>query len=252
MATNSGYCSPDQIIGDAALLAGDPELKEFSYGNYLGEIQSCLTELAFDTYFDERIYDGPITGLVMPLPEGLFSIDRIWAYSGNACVQGYRQTIWSKREFVRNGVNRFAEQDGQQDDPFMEDTLSATTAGSILYYNIVDHHFHFSDAVGAWPKLFIKYRGMGCKLGDQPIVPNELRRAVTTYVALQQATKLFSKYRTQDRLLVLNNMKKDHFGGQGTFDVGTWKQAQRRVQSISSKQRDDMAKYLNTLGNRVL
>lgn len=250
MPTHSGYCSPEQVIADAVSLYDDEGFKEFSPGWCMGKVQSGLSELAFDTYFDDKVAVLPITdNLIVNIPEGLWSIDRMYAFNGNECVAGPANTVWYARNYVRYGGGMFKEQKGENDDPFMEDVISSSNAAAVLYYGTLDNRIFLSDACAAYQKLMIKYKGMGCRIGDAPIVPHELRSAVTHYVAMQALLVLNGRYpgRWAAQLAEVKRM----LYGQGGLDVGTWKQAQRRVQSVSAKQRDDLKKYLSRLSPNI-
>lgn len=250
MPTHSGYCSPDQVIADAVSYYNDEGFKEFSPGWCMGKVQSALSALAFDTYFDDKVAVVPITdNLVVNIPEGLWTIDNMYAFNGDVCNAGPANTVWYARNYVRLGNSMFKEQKGENSDPFMEDTLTASEVGSLLFYGTLDGRIFLSDACAAYGKLMIKYRGMGCKLGDAPIVPHELREAVTNYVALQALLVLNGRYPGR-WAAQLAEIKRMHYG-QGGLDVGLWKQAQRRVQSISAKQRNDLKKYLSRLSPNI-
>lgn len=248
MATHSGYVSPLEVISDVTSLVDDEGFKEFSEGSYMSEIQQALTELAFDTYFDHKAVVIELLGrTVVPIPEGMFAEDALYAFSGSHCDRSPANTVFYARNYIRYGNRLFKQQKGENNDPFTDNVASLSSVGSILFYNKLDYEFHFSDAVAGFEKILIEYRGMGCKLGDAPIIPNELRQAVKDYVALQMATKLYGRYRTNDRLNVLRILEERLRGGRGFNNVGSWMQAKRRVQSISSNEREHMRRYLSNL-----
>ena len=61
---------------------------------------------------------------------------------------------------------------------------------------------------------------------------------------MAQLTKLFARD-PQRWGAVLNNIKRDHFGGRGAMDVGTWQQAKRRVRTLDMKEMQDHMKYMS-------
>jgi hypothetical protein len=42
-------------------------------------------------------------------------------------------------------------------------------------------------------------------------------------------------------------VKRDHHGGNGRLDVGTWQKANRRVKTRDIKEREDISKYLSAM-----
>lgn len=252
MPTHSGYCTPDQVIADAVSMYDDEGFKELSPGWCMGKVQEALAELAFDTYFNDMVAVLPVTeNLILNLPEGLFVIDNVYAFNGNECTTSNQNTVWYARNYVRYGGGMFKEQRGENyNNPIMEDVMTASDVSATLFYGTLDNRMFLSDACAAYEKIMIKYRGMGCKLGDAPFVPNEFRTAVSTYIALQALTILNARYKGvwSGQLQFIH---KKHYGGNGAFDVGTWKQAQRRAQSVSPKQRNDLKKYLSRLAYNI-
>lgn len=245
MPTNSGYISPDEIIAEATELVMDTAMRRFSYGNYLSQVQRALAELAFDTYFDDRAaeFEIPDTLVIDVNSIGMVSLERIFVFNGE-CTPDNIQPVWYARGFTRFRGAGFKQQKGTGNgNPIMDDVYSH--GASTLYYSIIDGQIMLSDACSAYAKVMLRYRGMGCKLGDKPIVPNELREAVTNYVAIKQVTKLLSEDPSRWST-VLANLKRDQYGN-GGLDVGAWQQAKRRVQAVDIKEKEDVSNYLSVL-----
>lgn len=248
MHASAGYISPNEIISDVIAICDDMEFKAFEYAFYLSQVQQALSELAYDTLFDQRTWTGAIPpSLVLDLPDGLFNLEQVYVFSGTDCSIGNLSNVYWARHFFRHGGATVKEQRGVQTDPFLENTT--VYAGGILYFNISGGKLYLSDACAGFQNVLVQYRGMGCKLGDAPMIPHYLREAVKNFVAKAILTVRFA--RDPGRWsAVLDNVKRDHFGN-GGLDAGTWKQAQRRVQSIDIKARNDIARYLSNLSLKI-
>jgi hypothetical protein len=249
MAT-PGYVSPDEIFSEVTMMIGDEPAKELSRGFHMGSMQKALSELAFDTYFDVRTWSAPLTDLTLALPEGVWNIEHVLLFNGTDCEAGPVRNVYFKEGFTRYAKAAMMEQRGEMDgDPFMESTI--TQAGGICYYNTLDNYLMLSDACGGWANVYVKYRGMGCAIGSAPIIPAQLRQAVTDYCTWR-ALKALKARGNPISASLLQDIKRDLFGGNGPLEVGSWKQAQRRVQDVDIKAHNDYAKYLSNLSLKII
>jgi|JI10StandDraft_1071094.scaffolds.fasta_scaffold328623_2 hypothetical protein len=249
MHAAAGYVSPNEILADVTSFIDDEQVKQLSEGFHLSSIQKAMSELAFDTLFDERVFTAPVGNLIIPLPDGLFNIDRVYLYNGTECNKGTARKVWMARNFNRNGGS-FKEQQGRNGgDPFLEDTVS--NPGSILYYNTRAGFLMLSDACASGQSVMVEYRGMGVKIGDAPIVPHQFRRAVTDWVTWEALKVLKARGWPPAKDLMVD-IKRDLFGGNGPLEVGSWKQAKRRAQSIDIGARNDIRKYLSNLSLKII
>ena len=245
---NGGYISPDEIIADATSICDDEAFKKFSYGSYLSQIQQALTELAQDTLYDDRVWSGPIPStLVVDITGvGVVNIEKVFLYNGDKCHAGNQVTVWHARGFTRHKGAGFKEQKGSMNnDPIMDNVTYGSEQG-LPYYNNASGYLQLSDACANYQNIMIRYRGLGCPIGAVPVVPTEFRQAVKNYVAMAQLTVLFARD-PQRWGLVLANVKRDHHGGNGPMDAGTWKQAQRRARTLNMKERENQNKYLSAI-----
>ena len=245
MPTDSGYIAPEEIIADVIQMVDDADFKKFSFGGYMSEVQQALAELALDTLFDDRVWSGPVPkSLVVDVQAiGLVNLERMFLFNGEECRAENQVTVWHAKGFTRYKAQGFKEQKGEgNNDPIMDDVM--WSPGGLPYYNIVDGNIMLSDACANYQNIMLRYRGLGCPLGSAPVVPNEFRQAVKNYVAMAQLTKLFARD-PQRWGAVLNNIKRDHFGGRGAMDVGTWQQAKRRVRTLDMKEMQDHMKYMS-------
>lgn len=250
MHSFAGSVSPDEIISDVSMMVDDEPMKAFSYGFYLSQVQQALSELAFDTLFDERTIVTPMPANgILPMPPGIVNLDGIYLFNGNNCGASGVQKVWYSVRYFRYGGAMFKDQRGVNgNDPIMEDTI--TGQGNLYFYGQRHSEYHFSDACSGFENLLIKYRGMGCNIGDQPIIPHELRQAVKNYVAMAVLQVRFAQEPLRWRE-VYNEIKRSHHGGNGNFDVGTWRQAQRRMQDEDFGSNNDMKKYLSNLSLKI-
>lgn len=249
MHASAGYVSPDEILADVTSFIDDEAMKQLSEGFHLSSIQKALSELAFDTLFDERMFSAPVGDLVVQLPDGLFNIEHVYLYNGPDCNTSNRKKVWHARNFIRNG-GTFKEQQGMNGgDPFMEDTTSKS--GNIPYYSTRGGYLMLSDACAGSESVLVVYRGMGCPIGSTPFIPHQFRRAVTDWVTWE-AVKVLKARGWPRGADALRDIKLDLFGGNGPSEVGSWKQAKRRARSIDIGTRNDMAKYLSNLGLKIL
>ncbi len=245
MPTSSGYISPDEIIADATSLVDDEGFKKFSYGSYLSEVQQALGELAFDTHFDDKVWYSTIPpDLQVQLPEGVVSIERMFVYNGE-CSPTSIVPLRKAVGFTRMKGATFKEQMGiGNTDAIMDDVYSYPHG--VPYYNTIGGVIMLSDACVAFSNIMVRYKGLGCNLGDAPVIPYELRQAVKLYVANAQLTKLFAREPARWGA-VLQNVKRDLHVGNGPLDPGAWVRAKRRVQAIDKKEARDIALYLTRL-----
>lgn len=252
MPTHSGYVTANEIIADVTTMVDDEGFKKFSLGFYMSYVQQALSDLAFDSYFDERVWTTPITSLCLDMPSGMFSIDDVFVFNGDECDANNVQTVYWGKNHYNHGGAWFRKQRGDNgNDPLTEDAVSTTTAATTLFYNTYEGQIHLSDACGSWEMLMVKYKGMGVTFGDVPLIPHELRTAIKNRVAMDVIAIMYSRD-PQRWIGPLQMIKRDHHGGNGPLDVGTWKQAMRRVQSRSKKQIDDLKKYLSNLSDKHL
>lgn len=258
MPTTSGYVTANQILSDVVMLLGEEEPRELSYGYYISQVQQAISELAFDTYFDDKVWILDIVcsasgnhGPMATLPEGVWSIDGIFAFNGDSCGAGDGVKVYWARNMTRYGGGTFKHQQGENHAPHLTDNvMSKSSRSDILYAGLLDNVLMLSDSCAAYAKLLIQGKGMGCKVGDAPVIPHELREAVKNYVLLKAGLVMVQKGKLAPAMYA--EIKRAHFGGNGTFDVGSWKQAQRRVQAMHGTQLEDLRHYLSNLDLKTL
>lgn len=251
MSSASGYVSPDEIMADVTSFIDDEGMKQLSEGFHLSSIQKALSELAFDTYFDQRLFTAPVPDcLKVDLPDGLFNIEHVYLYNGSDCNVAGRRKVWYARNYTRFGGGTFKEQQGLNGgDPFMEDTTARS--GEIPYYNAKGGVLMLSGACKGYENVLVEYRGMGCPIGETPFIPHMFRRAVTDWVTWE-ALKVLKARGWAPAQSLLVDVKRDLFGGNGPLEVGSWMEAKRRARAIDIGARNDIAKYLSNLSLKIV
>lgn len=249
MHTFSGFVSPDEIIADVTTMVDDEGFKEFSEGSYMSEMQQALSELAFDTMFDERVDTIPVPGsLIAKAPDGMISLEAVYLFNGNKCDASGGQKVWHAVNYYRHGNAMFKDQRGQNNDIILDNVFTGAS-GRVYFYGRRNDELHLSDSCGGWENLLVKYRGMGCKIGDQPIVPHELRQAVKNRMAMTFMRTLVT--RGKRNRADLAELKVEHYGGNGPMHVGTWQEAKRRMNKVDIGTRNDVSQYLHNLSLKI-
>ena len=249
MHGSNGYVSPDEIFSEVTMMIGDEPAKELSYGFYMGSMQKALSELAFDTYFDQRAWSTPITDLTLEMPNGLWNIEQVFVFNGDDCSASNMANVYQARGFTRYAKGTFKEQRGIMRDPLMESTTYH--AGSLLFYNTLSPYIMLSDACAGYQNLMLRYRGMGCVIGEAPIIPAYLRQAVTDYCVFT-ALKVLKARGIAVAAGLLQDVKRDLYAGNGPMDPGSWLAAKRRVQTVDIKAKNDYAKYMSHLSLNLI
>lgn len=249
MQTHTGYVSADEIIADVTSIAVDDEMREFSPGWYISQVQQALTELAYDTYFDDREWEALIPKcLEIELPSGLFNITNVYVFSGNNCGIGYMQNVHYARNYIRKGGAMFKEQRGVNGEPVMDPVIRPTTAAGPCFYNTRNGKLTLSDACLAYEKVFVTYKGLGCDFGSAPIIPHYLRDAVKWWVA-HEALNIRSNREPGRWDRALDQASRKLHGDGRPSNPGAWLSARRRVQAIDEKAGRDIQRYIKSMNS---
>lgn len=250
--THNGYVSPDEIAADVHGAVGDPKGDRFSEGFMLSQIQQALTELAYNTYFDERTAIIPINGCqTLDLPNGMFCIDKIFTFNGNECGGTNQNVVWWAKDWTLEGKVGFKEQQGENPaNPIIEDQTFATTMGRVLYYNTLHGKLMLSTACLAFDNIFLKYRGLGVDFGSSPCIPHYLRQAVKDWVTIQCLTHKQWDAKDATVTMALREANASYYGNGGNRP-GTKLEAKRRVMALDIKAQNDISKYLSELSLNI-
>jgi len=255
--------SPGEILSDVLKQIDDESFKDSSKGYYMSLIQQALSELAFDTFFDERTETFPVPeNLNLEMPKGSFNIRQLYLYSGTECNIENSQNVYWKRNYYTKGNGFLARDKGynNNNDPFYDSRTfgryenpylrrvnnGKSSISEAFYYNVQGGVIMLSASCKRFENIAIVFNGTGADIGDVPFIPQLFREAIKMWV-LDSALKVkmamavgadFNKWQT---LWSINNnlLRKPY--------TGIWEEAQVRAKSIDSKQREDLKEYLGRL-----
>lgn len=250
MSRGTQYVSVDDIIGNVTSLVGDEDMKVRPRGTYVQHVSDALVELAYDTFFDVRHFEAPLTSLVIDLPADYCNIRHVYLFDGNVCDFASAINVHYKMGFVRHGEGNgyFAENRWRNNDPVMENAGPAGAPGGLKYCNTQNGKLMLSSScMGAAQNVYVEYCGLGQDFSQEPIIPMFLKKAVEDYVAVEVL-----RYRVAEEynswIGAFNIAREAKEGRRNPPFDGTWHRAKKRVQEIDSKLRDDMSRYLSTYG----
>ena len=236
-----------EIITDVVQTLGDEEYREKSFPYYMQLVQRAVTELAFDTAFDSRIFEANIpANLRIELPAGLANIEKLLLYNGEKCSPEHSVECHWHRHFLNktDGGYLAANNYHNEDDHIIPRMGASDTAPSDLYYwNIQNGVLMLSSNCNVWERVHVRYAGMGyVKFGDEPHVPMFAREAIIAFVLHKAATAM--KIRDPQRYSAIAAEAKadiDRYGG-------PWSDAIKRMAALDRAQRKDMEAYYDRFG----
>tara|TARA_Y100000814_G_scaffold96598_2_gene66904 strand:+ start:12308 stop:13051 length:744 start_codon:yes stop_codon:yes gene_type:complete len=244
---NTGdFISVNNLLADILTFVNDDTMRNhgFNRGYYVSGIQKALEALALETYFDVRTEDKtfPKEKLATEIPKGAFNIREIYIYNGELCKPKSFAIVQWKRLYNNKGkgdkgtAKRLDTRSSR--DPFFP--LDSTASG-VYYANIQNGTLMFSSNCKGFDYLRIVYNGMGGAIGDEPIIPRLFREAIVDYVVERCFRALKAKDRAyrplwSDAYQILNDPKN-----------GSWINAERKIKSLNTWQRDTMQEYLGAM-----
>lgn len=241
----NSFVQPKVLISDIAKLCGDPEFRDFSAGFYMGQIQSCLNELAFDTFFQEGNMDVdiPTDSLCIPMPENIFNIREMFVFNGDECTISNVNTVYHKRNYIAKKTGYTARvKNDNSNDPYQ---FIGGGNDSAYFYEIQNGLIMISASCQVFEKLRIYYNGVGGKIEDSPIVPLFFRQAVIDWVALRGLEmKIMKNPGANSFLYAMRDRVEKRL--MDPYD-GSWIKAQRRVKQIDTKEKQDLNLYYGRL-----
>lgn len=259
--TTDTYISPDIILSTVLPKVGDKEMKNNSKGLYISIIQKAMEELAIDTFFDERHEDFPfpVANLTLQMPKGCFNIKGIYLFNGTECDISNSINVYWKRDYFTKGNGYIAHDKGfNGHDPFYGNhSLDRRVAGDstvisprqmpnvneAYFYNIQNGNIMFSSSCRkAAQRVFIQYSGTGCAIDDIPVIPVFLRTAIEEYtivqILLMRIAEESDPRKWQSLLSYYETRLRDPRNG-------SWQEAEYRVKTMHSAQRDNLKTYLS-------
>ncbi|HHT9135889.1 MAG TPA: hypothetical protein ACFYEK_01450 [Candidatus Wunengus sp. YC60] len=239
-------------------MVGDRDYKTLSRGFYYALIQQAFEKLALDTYFDEKREDFDLPdSLTIPLPETCFNVKNVYMFQGNICDVTSSKKVYWKRNYFTKGNGYIANDKGNHNagDPFYDnhgddvhfhgDQTYARFNGNVehrLFYNIQQGNIMFSSSCKNHGKVHIHYNGSGCKIGDAPIIPIFLRTAMEDFVT--EAALRFKMANDPTNYKMWRDLQSEYKSRLLAPYTGSWEQAEYRVKTLNSSQREELKEYL--------
>lgn len=230
--------SPNIILSDVLLELQDESMRKFNKGWYMSQIQQCLEELGFDSFFhtSTQDFDFP-SNMKLEYPTGCFNLREIYVLSVTDCTINDQKNVYWKRRFTTNGNGKgytAQNKDGIQD-PFISGYGSDSTEYFFSVYNGI---IHFSDACANYNKVRLVFNGIIGDIGDVPFVPRIFRQVTKSWV-LRAAYAVLKNREPK----IYRPMYLDQHNILMTPITGEWDKAISRVKAIDSKMLRDMKEY---------
>lgn len=245
--SSSNCVTVNEILADILKSVKDSDFKANSKGWYTSQIQQSLEELSFDTFFDERneVLKIP-SNLRLEMPKGAFNVRQMYAFSGEKCNVSSRKNIWHKKNYINNpeGKGLFARNNGDNTgDSFHQ---KGTQHRGVLYYSIQQGLIMLSSSCLNHENIMLVYNGVGCEVGDAPMVPNFLRQAVKDYVTVRALESIIaeSEPAMMNKWNLLYGIHSNRLNK--PYD-GSWAKAEHRAKTMDHKERQDLKEYLSQI-----
>lgn len=255
--------SADEILSEVLPFTGEKRLESVTKGFIYMQMNNCLEELSYDTFFqdDTRPFDIPPNRMI-DIPPLVFNIRQMWLYSGDSCNFSDATNVYHKRNYFHNGGSEGFQKNSFRDnhnDPFYghdgttsdrrsvpQDVYRDGTdiAGSnLFYYGYNNGRIFFSPSCAAFSSVMIKFNGIWQLDTGTPCVPRFLRRVLVDYctVAVYKA-KVHENPALYRTFLLDAESRLDRDGMRGS-----WYNAEVRVSRLGSKHREDLYEYLSRL-----
>lgn len=255
------FISQDEILSDVMMFTGEERLEGVTRGFIYSQMNKCLEELSYDTFFSEvsKSFQLP-SDLILQIPAGVFNVRQIYGYNGDKCTALNSSNIYWKRNFYRmpngyvaknrehslgdvfyggNGFDRRIRATSPSNDIY-----EGSKSTSLFYYGSHQGSLHFSDQCSKFSNLLIKFNGIWALDTTKPNIPRMFRKVLTDYCTVSVLrSKKVSDQSGRMRLLwsdAVNELDRNGFNG-------SWYNAENRVKMMDSKSREDINEYLSRL-----
>jgi hypothetical protein len=237
----------DDAITDITPMVDDEEMRQRSKGWYTKQVRDALTELGFDTLFDERNFVAAIpTSLVIDLPEGFAGMKNMWVFNGPVCAPGCRENVYIKKNMIRHGAgNYYANNREGMRDALMERSMPQEN-NNFYYAGEQNGKLMLSSSCASFESIYVVYGGLGSDIGKAPIIPEYLKTAVVDYVVYNAVRFLHAK--DPNRWAQSLNVADKALNGGGRPQLGSWHKAMVRVAQIDPKEVADLRLTLSSFG----
>lgn len=260
---SSEFVTPNAILADILKVTKDENFRVLTEGHYTSLMQQALEELSFDTFFDQRYEDFTVPeNLNLEMPKGAFNVRNIYLYNGTECSISSAVNVYYKRNYWTGGNGYLAKDRFRNiNDPFHvqrgitrryapERNISpgqgADRPENVHYYNIVAGVIHLSENCRRFQNIRIEFNGVGCEIGDAPVIPKFFRQYVKHFVLDYAFNVLMAEAEPKDlgrwQILAAKNDRDMNRPYEGSKD-----KAEYRVKRMDKKAREDMKEYFSRM-----
>lgn len=250
---SNDFITVDEILADVLGTTNDENMRKKNKGWYVSQIQQALEDLAFDTFFDERVWDVRYpSNNVLPLDKGMFNVRHIYLYNGQCGSMNAKANVhWKKNlSLARDGESFAAHQmtSGESDIDFIY-PRTASIPGKLYMAEIQNGNIMFSPNCSAKEWVRIIANGMGCDIGDVPFIPRILRQATKDYAVYRFFRDMKNKDR-RDHIGAYQESERDLYGNRnGRGYMGSWGEAESRIKSMNTWEKNEMKEYLGRINS---
>ena len=243
--------SIENILADAIMFTGDPEMRLLGKGFYARQAKRGLDEMGFETMFDLRYQDIEMPhDLRLPMPSGAWNLRDIFAFNTylpeteeqNRCCQIIDSTrIFHKNNFLSTGYQNgyTARNKTNQWDYFV---IPFSNDSAAYFYNVQNGMIMLSDACNIYQYVRIVYNGTPSDIDKTNMIPPFCRNAIVGYVVERALFAL--KSRDKAYRIDWMDARADLYSPTSRTSSSKWDEAKYRLKSMDKKQRDDLAEYL--------
>jgi len=203
---SNDFVSVNHLLAEILTNVNDKELRNgITKGWYVSRIQDALQELAFDTFYQTITQDFNMPkNLALPMPKNAFNVREIYVFNTSCCSPLDSKIVHWKRQFnnkygadtskqytakVKEG-NYYPNQFWNSDPYYPKVPVRSSTC----YASIQNGIIMLSSSCSGYSQVRLVYNGMGVEIGDEPVVPRMLERAVVDYVE----ERFFNVKRSED------------------------------------------------------
>ncbi len=256
---SADFVTLNHILAEVTTTVNDEEFRNgLTKGWYVSRVQDALQELAFDTFFQKITIDldVPQQSLQLDMPENIFNIREMYVYNGDGCCSpNNSQRVYWKRQFNNkngngNGYTAAVKDRGFNtgNDPFIPNgnydywNNMVGTTRTKYYANVSEGKIMFSSDCRGFSKVRIVANGAGTAIGDLPVIPKFLERAVNDYVE----ERFYNTMKARDRRAYAAAWSETYNKLNDPVN-GSWKKARMRVASLDTWQKESLEEYISSM-----
>lgn len=246
------FVTPNHIIAEVTHSVDDENLRSgFSKGWFMSRVQDAVQELAFDTFFQKITadFDFPKDSLAIEMPKNAFNIREIYLFNSDCCSPATSQPVHWKRLYNNRGKGQDytsrVKEPGKTagTDPYIPTNWRHNGhmmpwLGTLYFANIQDGMIMFGSDCASFSKVRLVYNGMGGEIGEVPIIPRFLERAVNDYVE----ERYWNAMKARD--IRYRTLWSDAYQRLNDRINGSWKKAEKRIASMDSWQKESLNEYM--------